>query len=752
MGPPHLVSTMVRATLLSSVRDRQQVVDDRLADLYIDVAVEGGGLLDFSTGAAIADAAAESTRPVLERWVRGDAEEGEAHVQTQPVIAAPPPPSGRGWRGVMLLTARDLQHRATKLAAVIVGTAVVLTLLFLITGLVEQFQREPRETIAALGADLWMVRDGASGAFTSAAISPASVADEVTGTDASPVVIGRETVTADGETVDVVVIGYEPDGIGEPGLPDGELPSAPREIAIDDSAGVAVGETIELGGTIYTVSGRTDGTTMFAGMPIVFLPLESAQAILYREQPLAAAVLLDGEPSALPDGYHTLDNEAIAVDALRPLDGAISSVNLIRFLLWFVAALIIGTMSYLTALERLRDMAVLKAVGASTRQLATSIAVQGAIVALLAAGPGCAPPIGDRAGVPDGGRGPGPGALAGAPDRRHRLPPRGDLRPAQGRPGRSCARLRGAGRMTAGTANPVVQVRDLVIEYDTSGYVVRPIDHFDLSASAGELVVLLGPSGCGKTSLLSALGGILRPTSGSIRVAGIEVEALSAGELSAYRQHTVGFVFQAFNLIPSLTARENVAIPLLLAGVSRRRAMRRADELLARVDLADRARHRPNRLSGGQQQRVAVARGLAADAPVLLADEPTANLDYIQAEGIISLLRGLRADGRSIIVSTHDDRLVPIADRVVHLVPEHRADAGARASWRWRRRRSSSSRARVASWCTSSRPAPSASSAGEATAPRRSWLGWGRASTSVSSVLCSGSPGRPPLARSRPAC
>ena len=306
--------------------------------------------------------------------------------------------------------------------------------------------------------------------------------------------------------------------------------------------------------------------------------------------------------------------------------------------------------------------------------------------------------------------------------------------------------------MTAGTANPVVQVRDLVIEYDTGGYVVRPIDHFDLSASAGELVVLLGPSGCGKTSLLSALGGILRPTSGSIRVAGIEVEALSAGELSAYRQHTVGFVFQAFNLIPSLTARENVAIPLLLAGVSRRRAMRRADELLARVDLADRARHRPNRLSGGQQQRVAVARGLAADAPVLLADEPTANLDYIQAEGIISLLRGLRADGRSIIVSTHDDRLVPIADRVVHLVPEHRADAGARAWWRWRRRRSSSSRARVASWCTSSRPAPSASSAGEATAPLRCWLASGRVSTSVSSVLCSGSPGRPPLARSRPAC
>jgi putative ABC transport system ATP-binding protein len=221
----------------------------------------------------------------------------------------------------------------------------------------------------------------------------------------------------------------------------------------------------------------------------------------------------------------------------------------------------------------------------------------------------------------------------------------------------------------------VVEVRDLVIEYDTGGYAVRPIDGLDLYADSGELVVLLGPSGCGKTSLLSALGGILRPTSGTIRVAGTAVETLSGAALSAYRQRTVGFVFQAFNLIPSLTARENVLIPLLLAGVDRPTAVRRADHLLQRVGLADRARHRPSKLSGGQQQRVAVARGLAADAPVLLADEPTANLDYIQAEGIITLLRDLRADGRTIIISTHDDRLVPIADRVIHLVPEHATSA-----------------------------------------------------------------------------
>jgi putative ABC transport system ATP-binding protein len=220
----------------------------------------------------------------------------------------------------------------------------------------------------------------------------------------------------------------------------------------------------------------------------------------------------------------------------------------------------------------------------------------------------------------------------------------------------------------------LLEVDELVIEYASGGYPVRPIDGLDLDASEGELVVLLGPSGCGKTSMLSALGGILRPTSGTIRCGGIAVEALTGGALADYRQRQVGFVFQAFNLVPSLTARENVAMPLILAGVPRKAAFSRADELLERVGLSERARHRPGKLSGGQQQRTAVARGLAADPPLLLADEPTANLDYIQAEGIISLLRELRADGRLIIVSSHDDRLIPIADRVVHLVPDFRED------------------------------------------------------------------------------
>lgn len=216
----------------------------------------------------------------------------------------------------------------------------------------------------------------------------------------------------------------------------------------------------------------------------------------------------------------------------------------------------------------------------------------------------------------------------------------------------------------------LLEVRDLVVEYESGGYAVRPIDGLDLDGDGGELIVLLGPSGCGKTSLLSVIGGILKPAGGTVRVAGDEVGALRGAALADYRRRTVGVVFQAFNLVPSLSARENVAIPLLMAGLPRRRALERADELLGRVGLGDRRHHRPGKMSGGQMQRTAVARGLAADPAILLADEPTANLDYIQAEGIISLLRDLRADGRLIVVSSHDDRLVPIADRVVHLVPD----------------------------------------------------------------------------------
>lgn len=213
----------------------------------------------------------------------------------------------------------------------------------------------------------------------------------------------------------------------------------------------------------------------------------------------------------------------------------------------------------------------------------------------------------------------------------------------------------------------IVSVNDLVVEYQSEGYAIRPLDGFSMSADQGELVALLGPSGSGKTTLLSVLSGMVPATSGSVSIDGIDVLKLSGSALQEYRRNRIGIVFQGFNLIPSLNARENVAAPLLVAGTSRSKALARADDLLEEVGMADRGGHRPTQLSGGQQQRVAVARGLIADPAVLLADEPTANLDLISAEAVISLLRRLRASGRTIVISTHDNRLLPAVDRVVEM-------------------------------------------------------------------------------------
>ena len=212
-----------------------------------------------------------------------------------------------------------------------------------------------------------------------------------------------------------------------------------------------------------------------------------------------------------------------------------------------------------------------------------------------------------------------------------------------------------------------LEVRDLTVEFDSGGYRVRPLDDLDIDAEDGELVVLLGPSGCGKTTLLSCLSGLLKPTAGTIRFQGIEVDALAGAELGAYRQKTVGVVFQAFNLLASLSARKNVMVPMTLAGVGRKEASTRADVLLERVALSERVTHRPGQMSGGQQQRVAIARALVHDPPLVVADEPTAHLDHIQVEGILVLLRELAAPGRMVIVSTHDDRITHIADRVIEL-------------------------------------------------------------------------------------
>jgi putative ABC transport system ATP-binding protein len=222
-----------------------------------------------------------------------------------------------------------------------------------------------------------------------------------------------------------------------------------------------------------------------------------------------------------------------------------------------------------------------------------------------------------------------------------------------------------------------LKVENLTVEYESSGYIVRPFRELSFSADDADLVVLLGPSGCGKTTLLSCLAGLLTPTAGTIRLDDLVVSSLRGSKMSHYRRDTVGVVFQAFNLIPSLSARSNVMVPLRLAGMRRASARSRAEELLAQVDLFERMNHRPARLSGGQQQRVAIARALAHDPPLVIADEPTAHLDYIQVEGVLRLIRAIASPGRLVVVATHDERITRLADVVVELAGELAVSVGA---------------------------------------------------------------------------
>jgi putative ABC transport system ATP-binding protein len=221
----------------------------------------------------------------------------------------------------------------------------------------------------------------------------------------------------------------------------------------------------------------------------------------------------------------------------------------------------------------------------------------------------------------------------------------------------------------------LLEVQGLTVEYSSGGYTIRPLDQLDMELDRGELGIVLGASGSGKSTLLAAVAGMLRPAAGSIRVDGTDVVGLSGPDLTAFRQRQVGVVFQSFNLVTSLSARENVELPLLTAGVSPRAARQRATDLLAAVGLRSETSRRPGQLSGGQQQRVAIARALALDPPLVVADEPTAHLDYIQIEGVLDILRSLVGSQRCVLVATHDERLLPLADKVIEVSPRARPES-----------------------------------------------------------------------------
>jgi ABC-type lipoprotein export system ATPase subunit len=202
-------------------------------------------------------------------------------------------------------------------------------------------------------------------------------------------------------------------------------------------------------------------------------------------------------------------------------------------------------------------------------------------------------------------------------------------------------------------------------EYGRGDALVRAVDDVDLDVAYGETVAVMGPSGCGKSTLLHLLGGLDRPNAGQINLAGQRVDRLRERGLARLRRDAVGFVFQAFHLMDELTAVENVELPALLAGRSPRAARRRALELLDRTGLKDRARFLPSALSGGQRQRVAIARALANDPLVVLADEPTGNLDSAATLEVLRLFDDLHEAGQTLIIVTHDSRIAATADRLI---------------------------------------------------------------------------------------
>jgi putative ABC transport system ATP-binding protein len=212
----------------------------------------------------------------------------------------------------------------------------------------------------------------------------------------------------------------------------------------------------------------------------------------------------------------------------------------------------------------------------------------------------------------------------------------------------------------------LVSIRDLTLRLPSGGRTLTVLDDVSLDVAPGETLAIAGPSGSGKSTLLGLVAGLDTPTSGTIVVAGVEVTRLGENALARFRRETLGYVFQSYHLIPTLTAAENVAVPLDLAGAAG--ASARARELLAEVGLAERAHHYPAQLSGGEQQRVALARAMALDPPLLLADEPTGNLDTATGAAIVDRLFVLnRERGTTLVLVTHDSVLAERADRVVSL-------------------------------------------------------------------------------------
>jgi putative ABC transport system permease protein len=283
-----------------------------------------------------------------------------------------------------LLTALDIRYRAVRFAVVTIGTALVFTLLFLMTGLIEQFNQEPFLMVDQVSTDDWVVPEGSSGPFTSSQVLRPDQVQSI-GAQGS-LVVARGTTEIDGVASEGIVLGLGPDTFEGLPLAEGRTPDADLEAAVDETTGLGIDDTFEMGGASFTVVGLTSDTTLLAGQPAIFIRIFDARTVMFEGSPVTMAVLVEPGTAADVAGTVALSADEVAEDALGPLESAVSSIDLIRILLWIVAAIIIGAVVYLSALERQRDFAVLLAVGGRSRQLAGSLAIQAVFVALLAVG------------------------------------------------------------------------------------------------------------------------------------------------------------------------------------------------------------------------------------------------------------------------------------------------------------------------------------------------------------------------------
>lgn len=289
-----------------------------------------------------------------------------------------------------LITLRDLQWRRRRFAIAIGATALVFAMALVIAGIAASFRAEAVRTVEAIGADAWVTSEEVTGPFTTFAAIPrsheAKLESDPNVRRADPLIVLRQTYLAGMTTKDLNLIGYDEDGLGTPPVARGQAPRSLREVAVDTSTGFDLEETFVVGTTGFTVVGVTEGLHFFAGLPTAFVLLADAQELAFGGQDFVTTFVTEGRPTAAIPGLRVSSNENARTDLMRPLLSAIQTIDLCQLLLWLVAAAIIGSVVYLSALERVRDFAVLKATGASSRSLYVGLALQAVLVSLLAAG------------------------------------------------------------------------------------------------------------------------------------------------------------------------------------------------------------------------------------------------------------------------------------------------------------------------------------------------------------------------------